>query len=64
MKIVVLSDTHVPKRAKSFPPRLLVELQTADAIIHAGDLLNTASYRELCTFGTFMRYTETRMRRS
>ncbi|WP_331712032.1 metallophosphoesterase family protein [Bacillus sp. SJS] len=52
VKIVVLSDTHVPKRAKSFPPRLLVELQTADAIIHAGDLLNTAAYRELCTFGT------------
>lgn len=37
MKIVVLSDTHIPKRAKNLPSRLVKELKTADGIIHAGD---------------------------
>ncbi|MFB5197522.1 metallophosphoesterase family protein [Neobacillus sp. KR4-4] len=37
MKIIVLSDTHMPKRGKSLPPRLLEELKDADLIIHAGD---------------------------
>jgi len=32
MKIVVLSDTHLPKRAKSLPPRLIEELVNADLI--------------------------------
>lgn len=37
MKIVILGDTHIPKRAKHLPKRLLTELKTADAIIHTGD---------------------------
>jgi putative phosphoesterase len=39
MKIAVLADTHIPKRAKFLPPRALEILQQADKIIHAGDIL-------------------------
>ena len=37
MKVVVLSDTHSPRRCKGCPPALLPHLQTADVILHAGD---------------------------
>lgn len=37
MKIVVLSDTHMPKRGKSLPEPLVNELSNVDLIIHAGD---------------------------
>lgn len=37
MKVVVLSDTHIPTRAKELPKRVLEELEGADAVIHAGD---------------------------
>jgi putative phosphoesterase len=50
MKIVVLGDTHIPKRAKHFPKRLLAELKTADAIIHTGDFQTIDVYNELCAF--------------
>ncbi len=40
MKIVVVSDTHVPDRAASLHPALLGELQRSkpDLILHAGDI--------------------------
>src|SRR4051794_21464599 len=50
MKIIVLSDTHIPKRAKSLPPRLLEELEAADLIIHAGDWQTVDVYNHLKTF--------------
>lgn len=39
MKIAVLADTHIPKRAKALPERAIAVIQNADAIIHAGDVL-------------------------
>jgi uncharacterized protein len=50
MKIIVLSDTHIPKRAKSLPPRLLEELKDANLIIHAGDWQTIDVYNQLKTF--------------
>lgn len=47
MRVVVLSDTHMPKKAKVLPRRLLVELDQADAIIHAGDWQMTEVYEML-----------------
>ena len=38
MKVLVLSDTHMPGRAKALPKPLLVDLERADLILHAGDL--------------------------
>jgi uncharacterized protein len=51
MKIVVLSDTHIPKKAKGFPSRLVNDLQSADLIIHAGDWQTIEVYKKLCQFG-------------
>jgi uncharacterized protein len=47
MKIVVLSDTHLPKRKKGLPTRLLEELKNVDLIIHAGDWQTIEVYKEL-----------------
>lgn len=38
MNTIVLSDTHMPGRAKRLPPPLEAELERADLIVHAGDL--------------------------
>jgi uncharacterized protein len=37
--VVVLADTHVPRRAKGLPEGLTPHLESADLILHAGDLL-------------------------
>jgi uncharacterized protein len=50
MKIIVLSDTHMPKKAKTLPPRLIEELQDTDLIIHAGDWQTVDVYNQLKTF--------------
>ncbi|WP_096435094.1 metallophosphoesterase family protein [Alteribacter populi] len=47
MKIVVVSDTHIPKRAQRLPSRLLHELRSADQIIHAGDWQSLEVYEQL-----------------
>lgn len=51
MKIVVLSDTHLPKRKKGLPERLLDELKDAELIIHAGDWQTIEVYHELRKYG-------------
>ncbi|KKK37283.1 phosphodiesterase [Mesobacillus campisalis] len=51
MKIVVVSDTHIPKRAKKFPQPLICEMETADLIIHAGDWQTFEVYQELSAYG-------------
>ena len=38
MRIVVLSDTHMPRKAKTLPGLVLTALADADHIIHAGDI--------------------------
>jgi hypothetical protein len=40
MKIGVISDTHIPERAKSIPGKILEEFKGVDMIIHAGDFVN------------------------
>jgi putative phosphoesterase len=37
MRAVVLSDTHVPRRARDLPPDLWAAIDAADVVIHAGD---------------------------
>jgi hypothetical protein len=37
--VVVLADTHIPRRAKGLPDGLVSRLESADLILHAGDLL-------------------------
>ena len=39
MLAVVLADTHIPRRAKGLSAGLTPHLESADLILHAGDLL-------------------------
>ncbi|MFI0153700.1 metallophosphoesterase family protein [Streptomyces lydicus] len=43
MRLLLLSDTHLPKRAKALPPQLLDDLPRADVVVHAGDWVDTAT---------------------
>jgi uncharacterized protein len=38
-KIGVVSDTHIPGRARRLPPELLLKLEGVDRILHAGDVV-------------------------
>ena len=46
-RILVLSDTHAPRRWKSCPPAVAVELRSADLILHAGDVCTAGVLSEL-----------------
>ncbi|WP_432118196.1 metallophosphoesterase family protein [Streptomyces sp. bgisy032] len=43
MRLLLMSDTHLPKRARELPARLLAELPRADVVFHAGDWVDTAT---------------------
>ncbi|MFG2827168.1 metallophosphoesterase family protein [Streptomyces sp. NPDC048434] len=43
MRLLLISDTHVPKRAKALPSQLLDEVPRADVVVHAGDWVDTAT---------------------
>lgn len=47
VKIVVISDTHMPKKAKNLPMRLIRDLTDCDYIIHAGDWQTVELYHQL-----------------
>jgi putative phosphoesterase len=36
-RLVLLSDTHLPKRAKDLPAALWSDIDAADVVVHAGD---------------------------
>ncbi len=37
MRLLLISDTHVPKRARELPAQVWDEVAKADAVVHAGD---------------------------
>ncbi len=37
MKLLLIADTHVPKRARDLPAQIWDEVATADVVVHAGD---------------------------
>ena len=45
--LVIVSDTHVPKRARDLPPALWSAIEAADLVIHAGDWVEVALLDEL-----------------
>ncbi len=52
MKILVLSDTHIPERALKIPDEIIYFLKKGvDLIVHAGDLTGENVLRELKSFG-------------
>ncbi|AXH35599.1 YfcE family phosphodiesterase [Humibacter sp. BT305] len=42
-RVVVLSDTHLPTRAKVLPDMLLAAIDAADVVMHAGDWVDVAT---------------------
>ena len=50
VRIVVLSDTHIPDFAKALPSGLLPALQKADLILHAGDVTSRTVLDELSAY--------------
>ncbi|MFG6117503.1 metallophosphoesterase family protein [Halobacillus sp. MO56] len=51
VKIVVTGDTHMPKKGKQLPERLVTELSSADLIIHTGDWQSFDVYDALSEYG-------------
>jgi putative phosphoesterase len=43
LRLLVLADTHLPKRAKVLPPEVLAELDRTDGVVHAGDWVDEAT---------------------
>jgi putative phosphoesterase len=42
MQLAIISDTHMPRGARAIPAGCLERCRTADAILHAGDLIDVA----------------------
>ncbi|MFL6138488.1 MAG: metallophosphoesterase family protein [Frankiaceae bacterium] len=40
MDLLLLADTHVPKRARDLPPQVWAALDRADVVVHAGDWIS------------------------
>ena len=47
MVLAVISDTHMPRDRRRLPDACLARLREADAILHAGDLIDEAVLDEL-----------------
>lgn len=50
LRVVVLADTHAPRRWKTCPPTVAEHLAHADAILHAGDVCVPSVLDELAEF--------------
>ena len=50
MKVIVLSDTHAPRRWRSCPPAVAERLRGADLILHAGDVCTAGVLGELAAY--------------
>ncbi|MBF6475649.1 MULTISPECIES: metallophosphoesterase family protein [Nocardia] len=42
MRLLIIADTHVPKRARDLPEPLWREVDAADVVVHAGDWVELA----------------------
>jgi len=40
MRIVVLSDTHIPRVAQDLPKKIYEEISASDMVLHAGDFVD------------------------
>lgn len=47
MKILVLSDTHIPQAAEELPAKIYDELKSADLLLHAGDITSRIFLKNL-----------------
>jgi uncharacterized protein len=49
MRILVLSDTHIPRVANDLPEKIYKAIPSVDMIIHAGDFVEEELYNKLKT---------------
>lgn len=50
-KILILADTHMPKKGRALPDQIISALREGvDFIIHAGDWSEKSVYEELCLY--------------
>ena len=42
LRLLLLADTHVPRRARDVPPAVWDEVERADVVVHAGDWVDVA----------------------
>ena len=47
MRLVLMSDTHLPKRARDLPAELWAAVDAADVVVHAGDWVDVPLLDEL-----------------
>ncbi len=50
MRVVVMADTHAPRRWRVCPPRVAGHLRRADLILHAGDVCTASVLTELAQY--------------
>jgi uncharacterized protein len=50
VRVVVLADTHAPRRWKACPPLVAAQLRRADLILHAGDVCTAEVLDELAAY--------------
>jgi uncharacterized protein len=50
VRIVVLADTHAPRRWRACPPLVAAHLRRADLILHAGDVCTASVLTELAEY--------------
>jgi uncharacterized protein len=50
VRVVVLADTHAPRRWKTCPPPVAARLRRADLILHAGDVCTADVLAELAAY--------------
>ena len=51
MRLGIVSDTHLPRGSRALPPDCLERLAAADAILHAGDLIELSVLELLQSIG-------------
>jgi putative phosphoesterase len=47
MRLLLLADTHIPKRARDLPAQVWHEVQRCDVVVHAGDWVEEGLLDEL-----------------
>jgi uncharacterized protein len=51
MLIAIISDTHLPRGARRLPPGCVQRLESADLILHAGDIATAGALGEIEALG-------------
>ncbi len=46
-RLLIIADTHVPKRARDLPAEVWQQVEAADVVVHAGDWVDVALLDEL-----------------